>query len=320
MNYNPYAAPQPAPQGGPQGPGLAAGQPQPWEIGEVYTRAWEIYKANWGVLTGALVVLGLCSFVPAWGVSFGLIASGNGPGSGLYTGVSFGTNLLVLTVYSFLMIGYIRILLTAARGGTPEFATLFSGGPKFLPFLGLTLLTGIASWIGLIFLVVPGIIIGLGLWAAPYFFVDADLGVVESMTASWNAMRGQKLNVFLFGLVGGFIMLGGMIACCVGVLAAAPVYFVGVVIVFLRISGRGVAALPPVGYGGGPPPGYGGPPPAGGGYGGPPPGYGPPPGGYGGPPGGAPPAGGGYGGPPPGGYGPPGGGGGYGPAGGGPAR
>ena len=45
MNYNPYVPPQAGP---PQAPGpQQAGGPQPWEIGEVLTNAWEIYKANW---------------------------------------------------------------------------------------------------------------------------------------------------------------------------------------------------------------------------------------------------------------------------------
>ena len=189
--------------------------------------------------------------------------------------------------------------LAAARGETPQFATLFSGGARFLPFFGLTLLSYLAYGIGFLLLVVPAIILVCGLWAASFFLVDANLGVVDSFKASWEVTKGQRGAYFVFAIVGGLLQAAGILACCVGILATLPIFFVAQAIVFLRMTGRGAPALPAAGFGppGGPPPGYGGPPP---GYGGPPPGYG-----------GPPPGGGGYGGPPPrrwppGGCGPPG--------------
>jgi hypothetical protein len=130
------------------------------------------------------------------------------------------------------------------------------------------------------------------------------------MKASWAATSGQKGKLFLFGLVGVLLIIGGYLACCVGLFVAFPVMMVSMATIYLRLSGQwgggGMAYGPPGGYGapGGyaPPGGYGAPPA--GGFGAPPGGgYGPPPGGgggYGPPPGG----GGGYG-PPGGGFGPP---------------
>jgi uncharacterized membrane protein len=205
-----------------------------------------------------------------------------------------------MLIESFLFVGLNRTFIAAARGETPQFATLFSGGSRFLVFFGTLLLMYIAILIGFVFLVVPGVILALGLGPALFFVSDTDLGVIDSLKASWDAMKGHKGNYFLFGLVGACLMIAGILACCVGELVAFPVFLVAQAIIYTRISGRmGAAVAAPVGYGG-PPPGYGGPPP-----------------GYGGPPGGAPPAGGGYGGPPPGGppggggYGPPPGGGGF---------
>ena len=54
MNYNPYAAPQASP---PQSPGAPrAGAPQPWEVGEVLSQAWNTFKANWAVLVFSFLV------------------------------------------------------------------------------------------------------------------------------------------------------------------------------------------------------------------------------------------------------------------------
>jgi uncharacterized membrane protein len=322
MNYNPYAAPQAAPL---QAQGTApVGAPQPWEVGEVLSRAWEIYKLHWGVLTGALAVFVLCAFVP-FGVLGGILgATGNGPGTDTYTGASGGMQILAQMIQAFFMIGLYRMFLAAARGETPQFATLFSGGPRFLPYFGLTILLLLIYGFGFILLLVPGIILSCGLWASGFFIADTNIGVIDSLKSSWEATKGHKGQYFIFTLVGGLLQIAGLLACCFGLLVTGPIFFLAQAIIFLRITGRGAAMATPAaaGYGGygGPPPGYGGPPggppPGGGGYGGPPPGappggYGPPGGGGGGygPPGGG---GGGYGPPGGGGYGPQGGGGGYG--------
>jgi hypothetical protein len=307
MNYNPYAAPQAAPPQAPGGP--TVGQPQPWEIGEVLSRAFEIYKANWGVLSGAFVVMMVVGAGPGYSINLGwtLSTGKNDP----LSGVSLGTSFLNYAITAFFGVGMNRICLSAARGEAPQFATLFSGGARFLPYLGMLILMSFGIAIGCFFFLVPGVILALGLALGPLFIADTDLGVIDTMRASWEAMKGQKAPYFLFVLVAMAIGVAGVLACCLGLFVAAPIIYVAQAIIFLRITGRGAAALPAPGGYGGPPPGYGGPPP---GYGGAPPGYG-------GPPGGAPPGGGGYGGPPPGappgGYGPPGGGGGYGPPGGG---
>ena len=134
MNYNPYAAPQAAP---PQAPGaMQAGAPQPWEIGEVFTRAWEIYKVQWGVLLGAMVVFGLCAFVPSIIIGAVLGATGNGPGSSAYFPTQGGLNIAEQAIQSFFMVGLIRIGLSAARGETRSLASSSAGARSSSPSSG----------------------------------------------------------------------------------------------------------------------------------------------------------------------------------------
>ena len=82
-----------------------------------------------------MVVFGLCAFVPSIIIGAVLGATGNGPGSSAYFPTQGG-----LTSPSrhpvVLPVGLIRIGLSAARGETPQFGLLFSGGSKFLPFFG----------------------------------------------------------------------------------------------------------------------------------------------------------------------------------------
>jgi hypothetical protein len=179
-------------------------------------------------------------------------------------------------------------------------------------------MVGIVVVIGFVLLIVPGVIAMLGLYLTQFYVVEANMGPIEAMKASWESTKGQKGDIFVLILLSFFVILGGILAFCVGIFVAIPVIWVAMAIAYLRISGRGAPAM--AGGGFGPPPGA--PPGYGGGFGAPPGGFGGPPqgGGFGGPPQGGgfggPPQGGGFGGPPQGGGYPPQGGG-YPPQGGG---
>ena len=300
MNYNPYAAPQAPP---PQQQFGQGGMPQPWEIGEVLGQAWTGFKANWVVLLVAFFVTILFQAGPGQSprimVATGALDQGTLP----YFGMSGGASLVGIIFGAFFRVGLVRITLAVARGQTPQFADLFSGGPLFLRMIGLQLLLALAYGAGCVLFVVGMIFVILMFCLSEYFLVDANMGVIDSMRASYNATKGQWGNLFLFGLVVFGLAMAGVLACCVGAVVAGAVSSVAMAIIYLRLSGRGGAMpmapqypqQPPPGYG---PPGAGyGPPPGGGGFG-PPPGggggYGPPPGGGGYPPpgGGAPPGGG----------------------------
>jgi uncharacterized membrane protein len=321
MNYNPYAAPQAPP---PQQPNAQGGMPQPWEIGEVLTQAWTAFKANWVVYVVAFLVATILSAGPAQSPRLMVSMGALEPNSLAFFGTSGGTSLIGILIGAFFRTGLVRINLAAARGQTPVMADLFSGGPLFLRMFGLQLLMMVAYGTGCAVFVVGMVFVMLMFCLSDYYLVDANMGVIDSMRASYEATKGQWGSLFIFGLVAFGLAAAGVVACCVGVIPAGAVISIAMAIIYTRMSGRGAVAAapqypqqpPPGGYappgaGYGPPGGgYGGPPPGGGGY--PPPGgggYGPPPGGgggYGPPPGGG---GGGY--PPPGGGAPPGGG--YGP-------
>lgn len=299
MAYNPYGAP--AAQGpSPFAPPPPPGTPQPWEAGEVVGRAWEIVKVHWVPLVFAMMIGGVAASLPQ-------------QVSNVYRGVQHHGEfdfedpvLIVLTaggalvswvLQAFFQAGFTKMFASAARGGTPEFAHLFAGGPRFFAMLGGMLLHGLLVILGFALLVVPGVILALGLMLYPYYIVDRGLGPVEALKASWDATMGHKGKLFVLGLYSFGIALVGFLACCVGSLPAMAIISVAQAVVYVRLTGTESVAGPPAGYG--PPPSWGPP----GGYGPPPGGYGPPPGGYGPPPGGYGPPPGGYG-PPPGGYGP----------------
>jgi hypothetical protein len=306
MNYNPYAAPQGAPPQQPMGPG--AGMPQPWEVGEVYGQAWEIFKKDWVILVFSWLLVAIIVGGPMQAGRFMFMPTIDlrhtmGPNEIIAMYQSMVPIYLFGFVFqTFFDVGLIRIQCAAARGETLNFATLFSGGSKFLPLLVVKLVLAILIGFFSTCLIVPGILVFVALWPVDYFVVDANQSISDAFKSAWAVTRGQWMPMFLFFLLGFLLYVGGFVACCIGWIATYPLYRVAKAIVFQRITGRGVAMpVAPPQFGQYPqqqrPPGAGyGPPPGGGG------GYGPP-GGGGGypPPGGAPPGGA----PPGGGWGPP---------------
>jgi hypothetical protein len=327
MNYqnNPYAPPQAAPLAA-QPVSPFAG-PQPWSVGEIFSIAWERFKQNWAVLVFTyLLTLVITQAIGA--VPNVIAATGAVDDQMVILGMTGGVTLFNFVVSCFFYSGLTRIWLEAARGQTPSFGTMFTGGDRFFAFLIAYFLLSLVAGVGFLLLVVPGVILLLGLGLAPFYVVDAKMGPIAALQASWAATKGQKGDLFVALLASMGVIIVGLLACGVGMFVAAPICYVAYAVAYTRISGNGVvprlaAPAGPPGYpmqqpaygppgapgGYGPPGGGYGGPPGGGGYGPPGGGYGPPGGGgggYGPPPGyGGPQGPGGQGGPPPGGYGPP---------------
>jgi uncharacterized membrane protein len=280
VNYNPYAPPQVAVQPYAQAP-YGAGQPQPWEIGEVINAAFEAFKANWVVLVFSPFLAGLL-ITPAFVPMIVLLASGVvDPNTPEFFGTYAATLLVLFVPLSFFYVGIFKIALSAARGERPDFGLLFSGGSRFLAMMGTFYLMWLLLSFAFAMLFVPGVFLALALSMSAMFVVDQNMGPIEAMKASWAATEGHKMHLFLLGLVSFGMYLCGYIACGLGLFVVTPILLVTHAIVYLRISGRGGPAplgLQPA-YGGqyaapgyGPPAAYGPP----GGFGGPPQGGGPP--------------------------------------------
>lgn len=276
MRFNPYEAPRA--QGYSHFSG-AQGEPEPWSIGEVFQLAWELYKQNWGPLTAGLFLTAMLSNIPSQTPNL-LVALGVARDTSDIRHITIPCMVIGWIASAYFSAGFVRATTGMLRTGTMRFADIFSAGSRFLPYLALTALSSICILLGMIAFIVPGVILALGVSLARYYVVDQRLGPIDAMRTSWNATVGHKANIFLFYLVGTLLLLGGLMACCVGVIVAQTVIVVAESILYMRLAGvaqgthasvLGVGQVP-VNY----PPPYGGP--------GPGPGFGPPGAGYG-PPG-----------------------------------
>ena len=80
-----------------------------------------------------------------------------------------------------------------------------------------------------------------------YFIMDKDMGPIESMKASVNVMKGNKINFFLLGLL---MFVAGMViivcTCGVGIFIISPCFFLILACVYVTISGSNKISEPEV--------------------------------------------------------------------------
>jgi uncharacterized membrane protein len=208
-------------------------------VGDIFTYAWNTWKANLGLLVGATLII--------FALSFGLSFVGGIAGAALrQNGEATPASTLVTTVFSiinnvisiFLGIGYLRLMLDLLRGKATSISTLFSGGDRFLSTFGFSLLFGLMLFGGFLLLIVPGVIMLFRFWPAYYLVVDRSVPVMKSFGMAWEITRGNSANTFLLMLSAFGIGILGMLACGIGLFFSQPLALLLFCTAYLMMSGQ----------------------------------------------------------------------------------
>lgn len=113
----------------------------------------------------------------------------------------------LLILWSMFSAGYIRMILKFHDTGSAEFRELCMGwhhGPRLLIAASILL---VGMFIGLLLFVVPGIYILVHGILFPFFIIDKNVGAIESLKRSFNAVNGyswQIVPLILIGLLANF--------------------------------------------------------------------------------------------------------------------
>ncbi|MBT2134019.1 hypothetical protein KK137_06700 [Croceibacterium sp. LX-88] len=186
-----------------------------------------VYTLVVGGLTAIGVVLGLTE-TSSGTISYGFSVDANDtPASALFE--------LVAAVVSIVATYVLLTRYLAARG------QLQSEEGRFWPYLGMAIVSMIAAFIGLIFLIIPGVILLVRWSAASGYLIGARRGVFESLSASWHATKGNGWAIFFVSLV---LLFGfGVIVVLVsGVFTLAGETVGGIISSFVEAAVSGVYA------------------------------------------------------------------------------
>jgi phage FluMu protein Com len=234
-SVNPYASPL--------HPTTAASQhfpihPQQIAADAIFNYAWNVWKANLGLLIGITVVAGVASYLVAIPFSvLQMVFQQNGEKEAAI-GVTVLGQILNNLVQMYLGIGQAQIALKLARRQVASFADLFGGMTAFLPVLGGFIIAWLVLPLALLLLIVPAILLVLAFWPFYYLLVDQRAGVIESFSIAGRITKGNWGSAFVLWLMSVGIVLLGCMALCVGVLFAAPLVSVMWATAYLMMSGQ----------------------------------------------------------------------------------
>jgi hypothetical protein len=173
-------------------------------IGRTIGRSWDLLKGNFWPLVGAtfvvLVALGVLMAIPILRILAAL----------LLTGVFLG--------------GIYRYYLRHLRGKTVEFGDAFSGFTlAFVPLMLGGLVSSLLTSVGFVFLILPGVYLGVAWSFTPLLIIDKKLQFWTAMEVSRRVVTAQWWRMFGLMILAAIIGLLGVLLFGVGIFFTLPI-------------------------------------------------------------------------------------------------
>jgi uncharacterized membrane protein len=217
------------------------------DIEPIFKRSFSIFQDNVGLLLGLSI----------GGIVIGQIVGGIGAGAQLFINIAaeqldsdiqlivIGIGALIRMFFSLLAfifnsyfgMSLIKISLRLVRGDTATFKDAIIDFPMFIQGVLANFLVGLVCGLGVLFCIVPGVILSLGLYMVLYLVVDKNMNAIDAIKGSWHMTDGSKLNLFLWLICCMVLSFVGLLACGVGVFVAMPVILLGNAIIYTSLSG-----------------------------------------------------------------------------------
>ena len=137
--------------------------------------------------------------------------------------VAFMINYFTSSVISGpLMAGLLLVPMRTLKGRPQEFGRYFDGFKAFLPLFLVSIVGGLIVLAGLIFLILPGIYLGIAFSWATLLVVDRGMDFWPAMVGSLKVVNRNFWGTLGFVLVQGLLMTLGLIPCCLGLIFMTP--------------------------------------------------------------------------------------------------
>jgi uncharacterized membrane protein len=216
----------------PVAPGFSPGSTI--DIGSCISRGWNLVKNNFWPLVGTSLLIffligGVGNMLRA-AVNLSLGLPFRPPGLHGFDVIRFQwPGMLVSLLWNFFMGGALigglyNYYLKRIRGQMTSLADAFSGfSNAFIPLTMAYITTAILSLLGLLLCIIPGIYLGVSWRFTLPLVIDRQLGFWDAMETSRQAVTRQWFIIFALFLVAGVISALGLLLCCIGIFATAPI-------------------------------------------------------------------------------------------------
>lgn len=216
------------------------------DVGSVLERAISAVGVQApGLFATAVVVVGLPQAIMTWGQ--GSIATFSG--SGMSAGFAMLGGWLLTIIGSVVMQGVVTDIVIAdlQRRKSSMGDAIRTAGSAFLALLGLSIVSGLGTMLGVLLLIVPGVILAL-MWsvAAPVVVAEKK-GVFDALSRSRTLTRDNRLLIlllFVIIIVANFAlsMLIGLLGTLAGATPVAMAITAGISSAIGAVIGGALAA------------------------------------------------------------------------------
>jgi uncharacterized membrane protein len=248
---NPYGQP---PSGQPPYGGPTSGEP--FSVGNAFSYGWKKFQANLGpiliaalVLLAAVVLLQIIQVIFTGGseVEFtidpdtGAVETDDGGmlGGSIIASLFFGA--LSFLVQLVIQSGIVKGALDITRGKAISLGTMFQG-IDFVQVVIASLILAVATTVGLVLCILPGLAVMFLTAFTLYFIIDKGMSAIDAIKASVSFVMANAgtLIVFFLACIAAYIV--GALLCGVGLLVAIPVVVIAQAYAFRTLQGEQVAA------------------------------------------------------------------------------
>jgi uncharacterized membrane protein len=143
--------------------------------------------------------------------------------------------IINIVVQIIISMGLVKISLKFCDNEKPKISDLFSSYPLFFKFLIGSIIYGLIVIGGLILLIIPGIIWSIQFQFFSYFILDKGISPIEALKKSSKITKGTKWDLFLFGILLGFINILGALAFLVGLFVTIPATMIATAFVYRKL-------------------------------------------------------------------------------------
>jgi uncharacterized membrane protein len=120
------------------------------------------------------------------------------------------------------MVGYYRGIKKEYEGGTAEISDVFSAFDIIMPCLLNCIVANLIVIAGGICCIIPGILLSPLVNLSIFFLVKGETQGLNALKRSWETLKKKPILILWTIALGIFAKLG-LLVCCVGVFATAPI-------------------------------------------------------------------------------------------------
>ncbi len=203
---------------------------------DVIGDAWRLYRRHPGTWSLAILIV-LIGHSAVSSTAFVLVGLEGPVGrDGFRLPMTPGAGALQYVVSTviggFFVGGLIRMASNQVRGRAPRIADLFSVIDVGLALPMAATLYSVATFVGSLIFVIPGLIVsGLLMFTIPLVVIARE-PATTAVVRSWNVLLPQWLTATAFHFVLVLLSGSGFLLCCVGLLVTAPLYSLSIAILY----------------------------------------------------------------------------------------